>query len=60
MTGTTKRLAALALLTLMMGAVNAAQLVREFRELGFQYVTVDLQGFRSGSLNEVLVREDVR
>jgi uncharacterized protein len=36
------------------------ELVREFRELGFQYVTVDLQGFRSGSLNEVLVREDVR
>ena len=31
MTGTTKRLAALALLTLTMGAVNAAQLVREFR-----------------------------
>lgn len=26
-----------------------------FRELGFQYVTVDLRGFRSGSLNEVLL-----
>lgn len=25
-----------------------------FREIGFQYVTVDLHGFRSGSLNEVL------
>jgi uncharacterized protein len=29
-------------------------LVREFRTLGFTYVTVDLAGFRSGSLNEVL------
>jgi len=29
-------------------------IVREFRALGFLYVTLDLQGFRSGSLNEVL------
>lgn len=29
-------------------------LVRELRGLGFAYVTVDLQGFRSGSLNETL------
>lgn len=27
---------------------------RELRSLGYQYVTLDLQGFRSGSLNEVL------
>lgn len=27
---------------------------RELRELGYAYVTVDLQGFRSGSLNEPL------
>jgi uncharacterized protein len=25
-----------------------------FKQIGFQYVTVDLEGFRSGSLNEVL------
>ena len=31
-----------------------AELVRELRQLGFLYVTVDLQGFRSGSLNEAL------
>jgi len=31
-----------------------AELLRELRALGFLYVTVDLQGFRSGSLNEVL------
>ena len=29
-------------------------LARRFRELGFKYVTLDLQGFRSGALNEVL------
>ena len=34
-------------------AVRAA-LVQELKRLGFRYVTVDLQGFRSGSLNEVL------
>lgn len=34
-------------------AVRAA-LVEALRELGFRYVTVDLQGFRSGSLNETL------
>jgi uncharacterized protein len=28
--------------------------VAEFRRLGFGYVTLDLQGFRSGSLNEML------
>jgi len=30
------------------------EIVRRFKELGFLYVTVDLQGFRSGSLNEAL------
>ena len=25
-----------------------------FREIGFQYVALDLRGFRSGSLNEVI------
>jgi pyridinium-3,5-biscarboxylic acid mononucleotide sulfurtransferase len=31
-----------------------AVVVRELRAIGFGYVTLDLQGFRSGSLNEVL------
>src|SRR4029450_631271 len=26
---------------------------KEFKELGFKYVTIDLEGYRSGSLNEV-------
>src|SRR4029079_14493764 len=30
------------------------ELAARFRELGFMYVTLDLQGFRSGSMNEVL------
>lgn len=32
----------------------AGRLAREFRELGFKYVTLDLQGYRTGSLNESL------
>ena len=30
------------------------ELAVRFRELGFKYVTLDLEGFRSGSMNEVL------
>jgi uncharacterized protein len=29
-------------------------LVAYFKQIGFQYITLDLEGFRSGSLNEVL------
>jgi uncharacterized protein len=31
-----------------------AAVVKRFRELGYLYVTLDLQGFRSGSANEIL------
>jgi uncharacterized protein len=31
-----------------------ARLVEHFRELGFRFVTLDLAGFRSGSLNELV------
>ena len=31
-----------------------AEIVERFKELGFIYVTLDLQGFRSGSMNEPL------
>ena len=31
------------------------KLVAHFKKLGYQYVTLDLAGFRSGSLNEVLM-----
>jgi uncharacterized protein len=36
-----------------------SELAREFRRLGFRFVTLDLDGFRSGSLND-LVPLDVR
>lgn len=29
-------------------------IVKEFNEIGFKYVTVDLKGYRTGSMNEVL------
>lgn len=33
-------------------------LVRHFKSLGFAYVTLDLQGYRTGSMNEVLTEEE--
>ena len=32
-------------------------LVAEFQELGFVYVTLDLEGYRSGKLNQVLSQD---
>lgn len=34
-----------------------AQLTNHFRELGFRYITLDLEGFRSGSMNELIPLE---
>lgn len=34
-----------------------SQIVEKMKSLGFKFVTVDLQGFRSGSLNEPLTEE---
>lgn len=36
------------------------QLAARFRELGFKYVTLDLHGYRSGSMNELLPLESLR
>ena len=33
---------------------NIEQIKTKFKQLGFCYITIDLEGFRSGSLNEVL------
>jgi uncharacterized protein len=30
------------------------ELLSKFKEIGFTYVTLDLEGYRSGSMNEVL------
>jgi uncharacterized protein len=34
--------------------------VRVLRELGFKYVTLDLEGFRSGSLNQIIGVDDLK
>lgn len=41
-------------ITLLTQERTRARIIDRFQELGFRYVTVDLQGFRSGSMNEVL------
>ena len=37
---------------------NRSKIIKKLKSLGFKYVTADLQGFRSGSLNELLSEED--
>lgn len=47
-----------------MGRVVTGELrliiVKKFKEIGFSYVTMDVEGLRSGSMNEVLRHEDVK
>jgi len=33
---------------------NSEKIISYFKELGFNYITLDIEGYRSGSLNEVL------
>ncbi|MBW4620816.1 MAG: ATP-dependent sacrificial sulfur transferase LarE [Cyanosarcina radialis HA8281-LM2] len=40
-------------------ATDLPALVLAFQELGFIYVTLDLEGYRSGKLNQVLDREEL-
>jgi uncharacterized protein len=37
---------------------NRFKIVEKLKSLGFKFVTIDLQGFRSGSLNELLSSEE--
>jgi uncharacterized protein len=37
---------------------NRSKIIKKLKSLGFQYITIDLQGFRSGSLNEMLTKEE--
>jgi len=37
---------------------NRAGIIEKLRGLGFQYITLDLQGFRSGSMNESLTEAE--
>jgi uncharacterized protein len=41
-------------ITLLLDAETRARVVERLKELGYKYVTLDLAGFRSGSLNDVL------
>lgn len=34
---------------------NRSKIIKKLKSLGFKYITVDLQGFRSGSMNETLI-----
>lgn len=34
------------------------QVVEELKACGFTYVTMDLKGYRTGSMNEILSKED--
>lgn len=43
-----------------MSVEMAAEFIRIFKALGFSYVTLDLEGFRSGSMNSVLPVEVLR
>jgi len=40
-------------------ATMAAELARIFKNLGFKFVTLDLEGFRSGSMNALLPLEEL-
>jgi uncharacterized protein len=40
-------------------SMMAAEFIRIFKALGFRYVTLDLEGFRSGSMNAVLPIEQL-
>ena len=38
-------------------AARAAEIAAAFKEFGFAYTTLDLRGYRTGSMNEVLTKE---
>jgi len=44
----------------LLDATLRQEIVSAFKELGYTYITLDLQGFRSGSGNEVLKQEGTR
>ena len=34
--------------------VHSEEIINEFKNLGFKYITLDIEGYRTGSMNEVL------
>jgi uncharacterized protein len=39
---------------------NRSKIIKKLKSIGFKYIAIDLQGFRSGSLNETLSKNDKR
>ena len=37
---------------------NRSKIIKKLKALGFRYVTIDLQGFRTGAMNEVLSKRE--
>jgi len=37
---------------------NRSKIIKKLKSLGFKYITIDLQGFRSGSMNEPLTKKE--
>ena len=44
----------------LLDPTNRQAITAQFRELGFSFVTIDLEGFRSGSLNSVVSIDDLQ
>ena len=44
----------------LMKEENRFKIVQEFKKYGFTYVTLDLLGYRCGSMNETLKDEEKR
>ncbi len=42
-------------ITIMVTTENLEKIKKKLKELGFNYITIDIEGFRSGSMNEILV-----
>jgi len=45
--------------TILLNADTRNQLYEEFRKIGFTYVSLDLQGYRTGSMNETLSTKEM-
>jgi uncharacterized protein len=41
-------------MALVLDPLNRAEIDRKLKSMGWKYVTIDLRGFRSGSMNETL------
>jgi uncharacterized protein len=43
-----------------MEPAHRQEITARFRDLGFQFITLDLEGFRSGSLNAVIPQSELQ